>query len=427
MEGLFKNTLNDVENEGFVHRNKIGETSFSRNRKLTFKDLIFSMIGFTRPSVQTELDRFYKALSSSRSFESISKSAFTQSRKKLKPEAFKELNTSQLNYFAENAPFQKRWKGKRIIAIDGALLNLPHAEDIEDSFGSVTNQHDKIVSARASFAYDVGNELVIDAEIAPRRSCEKDLAIRHLSSLNPQTDILVFDRGYPCQWLMGRLSQLGFGYCFRLSSAWKKAHHAVKEQKDVDWTLERDPSREWGKLKKFDLPRTLGGLRLLSFTLANEEQEVLLTNLSDRDSFSYEEMKALYKLRWGVEESFKSFKKTLHIEHFSGRSAVAVRQDFHARVFMLNMASMVRTQGTDPENSNNQVTKYHHKTNKTQTLAKIKDFLVDLFYKKTIRPIIKQLLKILRKRKDIIRPNRSFERPKVGSRRRHKITNSKGI
>ncbi len=43
-------------------------------------------MGFTRPSVKTELDRFYKALAKSPdSFNSISKSAFSQSRKKLKP------------------------------------------------------------------------------------------------------------------------------------------------------------------------------------------------------------------------------------------------------------------------------------------------------------------------------------------------------
>lgn len=93
-------------------------------------------MGFTRPSVQTELDRFYKALAtSSDSFESISKSAFTQARKKLKPEAFIELAQSQLSYFTEHAPYKKDWKGHRIVAIDGSMLSLPSSDELSTSFG----------------------------------------------------------------------------------------------------------------------------------------------------------------------------------------------------------------------------------------------------------------------------------------------------
>jgi hypothetical protein len=71
--------------------------------------------------------------------------------------------------------------------------------------------------------------------------------------------------------------------------------------------------------------------------------------------------------------------------------------------------------------------KYEQQANKTQVLAKVKDFLTDLFYSTQIGKIIKQMLKILRKRLDIIRPGRSFPRPNTASRRRNKIMNSKGI
>ena len=69
-------------------------------------------------------------------------------------------------------------------------------------------------------------------------------------------------------------------------------------------------------------------------------------------------------MRWGVEESYKSFKKTLHIEHFTGKSAQSVKQDFYARVFMLNMASMIRTQGIDCQIDNKPDRKYHQQANK---------------------------------------------------------------
>ena len=85
-----------------------------------------------------------------------------------------------------------------------------------------------MVSARCSFAYDVVNELVLDAKIAPRRSCEKELAFNHIKHLNANSDILVFDRGYPCHWLIGLLMKEDFKFCFRLSTAWRKATTRMK-------------------------------------------------------------------------------------------------------------------------------------------------------------------------------------------------------
>ncbi|WP_027472188.1 hypothetical protein [Saccharicrinis fermentans] len=113
---------------------------------------------FSRPSVHTELDRFFKALSKSPdSFQTISKSAFTQSRRKLKPEAFIELNKSNLEYFNENAPYKKDWKQKRVVAIDGTKINLPASEELKNDFGYSRNQHDEtIIGALGSFAYCIG-------------------------------------------------------------------------------------------------------------------------------------------------------------------------------------------------------------------------------------------------------------------------------
>lgn len=428
MEGLFKQTLRTIDDEEFVNRNKTEESAFTRNRKLGFKDLIAVLMSFTRPSVQTELDRFFKAISKSpSSFESVSKSAFTQSRRKLKPEAFVELSRQQLSYFENHAPCKKRWNEKRVVAIDGSLLNLPHTADITSEFGSVNNQYEQVVSARCSFAYDVKNELVLDAQIAPRKSCEKDLAAAHLSQLDSNKDILVFDRGYPCQWLIGLLVKQGFDFCFRLSSTWKQAYQLMEDQDDADWTMIRKSNRGLGKLKAYDLPRDIEGLRLISIELDSGEKEILVTNIKDKTLYPKSVFKELYHLRWGVEEGYKSFKKTLHIEHFTGRSAQSIRQDFYARIFMLNMASIIRSQGVLKDRSEKKPRKHLYQANKTQVLAKTKDFLFDIFYRSNIKKLINQMLKLLSKRTEIIRPQRSFKRKETSSRRRSRIQNHKGI
>lgn len=389
-------------------------------------------MGFTRASVQTELDRFYKALATSPdSFESISKSAFTQARKKLKPEAFIELTQSQLSYFQQHAPYKKNWKGKRIVAIDGSLLTLPYSDELSTSFGIMKNQHAThyTVGARCSMAYDVCNELVLDASITTRSSCEKEMAVEHLKHLCPGKDILVFDRGYPAFWLISLLKKLGFDFCFRLSTSWKDAANFTNSNKtDIDWSIKRGSDKGLEKIKEYNLPQQTDGLRLVSVELSTGEKEVLITNLIDRTTFDLKSLKELYHLRWGVEEGYKMLKQVSQVEYFTGKSVQAVRQDFYARIFMVNMASMIASQGLQQQKQKKEKKNKHRvKPNKTQVLAKTKDFLVDIFYAIKPRKLLQQMIKLLEKCFEIIRPTRSFPRPNTATRRHHKHINSKGI
>ena len=409
--------------------NRSSLKDFSRDRKLDFKRLLLLIMSFTRYAVQTELDRFFKQLTQSdTSFETISKSAFTQSRTKLLPSAFIELYQGQLKYFQEKAPHNNTWKGYRLVAIDGSTLNLPNSSRIRDHYGFVHNQHEQMNRARCSFAYDICNELILDAQIAPHKSCEKELAVSHLSKLNPQTDLLIFDRGYPALWLMGLLQEKGFKFCFRLSTAWKDAVSlANSEDNDMDWTSKRRSKKDLGPLETYQLPTELSGMRLTKIKLSTGEFEILATNLLDREPFDIETLKELYNKRWGIEDAYKLFKKSIHIEYFTGKSVQAVEQEFFAKILMLNMASMIRTQYIEPLKQYKKEPKHKLRVNKTQVLAKTKDFIVELFTKIDISRILIQMRKILNKCFEIIRPNRSFKRYDSSSRRRQKSMNYKGI
>jgi hypothetical protein len=412
-----------------VNRFKVNTQDFSRKRKLEFKNLLFSLMSFGKSSVQVELDRFYKTLfQSSNNFDSISRSAFTQSRKKLLPEAFIELADEQLNYFSANALKNKTWKGYRLVAIDGSTLNLPDSSEIQQHFGFTHNQHDQINKARCSFAYDVLNELILDAQITTYKSCEKELAVLHLQKLNSETDILIFDRGYPALWLMALLEKMKFKFCFRLSSSWKDAADLTNSNEtDIDWVSVRRSKKDCSKFATYELPQKLSGLRLLKIPLSSGQTEILATNLLDRQVFDILAIKSIYNMRWGVEEAYKLFKKAIHIEHFTGKTVHSIEQDFYAKVFMLNIASILRTQFIDQHSVSKSKSKHIQKVNKTHVLAKIKDYLISLMTSENIICIINQIKQILKNSFDIIRPNRSFVRTDTSARRRSKSMNYKGI
>jgi hypothetical protein len=387
-------------------------------------------MSFTRPSVKTELDRFFKSLSESPdSFDSVSKSAFTQARSKLKPEAFKEITREQLTYFNNHAPNKKNWKGYRVVGIDGSKLNLPYSQELGSHYGYFKNHHgSQNIGSLASVAYDVCNNLILDSCLGKADSSEHDLALSHLKYLNPETDILVFDRGYPAVWLMALLTKLGFKYCFRLNSLWKDAAKLTKSNtNDIDWVAERSSRSNKHRYEEFDLPDKVEDLRLVCIKLVSGEKEVLATNLKNRETITVKDLKELYQMRWGIEVGFRILKQVLEVEYFTGKSVQAVEQDFYARIFMANMASMISSQGLNGEKRKKEKKSKHKlKVNITQGLAKTKDFLIDLFYSKKLTRVIKQLIKVIKGCFEIIRPNRSFPRNKNMSRL-NKFINNRGI
>jgi IS4 transposase len=76
----------------------------------------------------------------------------------------------------------------------------------------------------------------------------------------------------------------------------------------------------------------------LKIRLDSGETETLLTNLNQKQ-LPIREAGALYFKRWGVETGCDALKSKLQMENFSGKSKIAVEQDFYATVFLLNMAS----------------------------------------------------------------------------------------
>jgi hypothetical protein len=61
-----------------------------------------------------------------------------------------------------------------------------------------------------------------------------------------------------------------------------------------------------------------------------------MTSLLDAGDFPTGEFAALYHWRW-AQESYKRFKGRVEVENWSGKSALSIFQDFHAKVLALNL------------------------------------------------------------------------------------------
>jgi len=371
-----------------------------------------------KSSLQRELDSFYKEVTSSEfNIRAATKGAFTKARAKLNHGAFIELNDNVNQTFYNEAPFLV-WHDMRLISADGSRLVLPNHISVVEEFGVHSfgpNADSKRSLALVSVLYDSLNLVVLDAQLAPYSASESELLHKHLEKVKPG-DLLLLDRGYPSIVLMFLLMAKGIAFCIRMKEDWwlsvKDFMESGEKERIVSFTL---PKKDRKQLVGY--PEMLDKeikCRLVCVELANGEKEVLCTSLVDTVKYLHEEFCELYHFRWSVEEGYKLFKARIEVERFSGKTALAVKQDFFAKIFMMSLSAVlafpieekVRKEYLDAD------TKHLQKINRTSALAMLMNISVGLFLKNNMKNAIKAFDSIVRQTREIIRPGRKNERKK---------------
>jgi len=376
-----------------------------------------------KSSIQRELDRFYKEVTKSDfSIRVVTKGAFTQARAKLNPWAFKRLNEVAVNSFYNGAEYYL-WHNMRLLAVDGTRLVLPNHPTVAEEFG-VHQFGPKADSPRSlamgSLLYDVLNLITIDSQIAPYSSSERDLLMQHLDQVK-SGDLLLLDRGYPSFWLLFLMKAKGIEFCVRLKDDWwlkvKDFTESPDKERIVTFTL---PKKDRTKLK--DFPHMLDTeitCRLIKVELENGEKEVLCTSLTDAQRYLYEEFEQLYHYRWNEEEAYKLLKNRIELEDFSGKTAKAIKQDFHAKVFLMTLCAAYAhpiEEKVIKEYKADQNRKHDQKINRTNALATTMDLLIPTFIRKEYRTALQAFDQLVEKTREIIRPGRSNPRNKKPKR-----------
>jgi Transposase DDE domain len=366
-------------------------------------------------SLQRELNDFYGVVQGSDySIQAVTKGALTQSRAKLRPEAFLEMNQTAAETFYEQAPWVQ-WKTHRLLGIDGSGLILPDHASVREEFGVHQMGRDGGVArsmAKVSICYDVLNLLTLDARMHKYATAEQPLLKEHLEVVAfRKGDILLLDRNYPSVALLYELQQRGLGFCVRLKDNWWKAAVEMKEKGELDKEVVFElPRKDLGLMEKFGSREKAVRCRLVAVGLDNGETEILCTSLLDKRIYSYEDIRELYHYRWSIEEGYKLYKCRAGLELFSGKTATAVKQDFYAKVFMMTMCALLSFPIEQKVRQETAAAQHPRKINRTNAIAFCREAWPVLWIKKVFRPPLEALDKILQKTTEIIRPRRKYPR-----------------
>lgn len=359
-EMLIKRTSELIYSVCFKEASRKKPTDFTRDRKMSFEEVILFMLLSFKSSTKSALRRFFTALSKPISMQQQS---FSEARAKVKVEAFIQLFNLTVEVMRAN--YRNTWHGYRLLAVDGSKIALPADKKLLHHFGG-TGRGASSPTAQGSIVYDVLNDMVMDALLAPLSTDERSLAKQHLehcTAMEPrEKKLFLYDRGYASFELIDWHVQNGVQFVMRVRD---KFNVAIDEQTKPDGVVWLEQN---GKRIR---------VRVIKFKLDSGETETLITQLTDK-RMGIQAFKKLYFFRWPVETKYDLVKNKLQIENFTSRTIEGIQQDFYATLYLTNTVaiSAFDAQAEIDEARKDKENHYDYQANRNELIGILKDRFV---------------------------------------------------
>lgn len=337
----------------------------SRKRKLSFGDIINIILQMSGGSINHELLNFFNCAENT-----PTSASFVQQRSKILPEAFESLFHS----FIEITNQGITYKGFRLFAVDGSDLHIPTNKDDPDSYFPRINDQRPYNLLHLNALFDICQGTYIDSVVQRSRVSNENQALIEMIDRHQTSDpvIVIADRGYESYNALAHIQEKGWKFLFRIKDAsskggiaegldlpdenefdffidlhltagrtkehWqlyknKNSYKRISHPEKFDYFVAPDGTRDIYKL--YHLP-----FRIIKIQLEDNVFETIITNLP-ASSFSKDDIKQLYSMRWGIETSFRHLKYTLGLLNFHARKTDLVFQEIYAHLIMYNFVSLV--------------------------------------------------------------------------------------
>jgi hypothetical protein len=411
----------ELDDPTTLEKFRVRSGDWTRKANLTFARVIWLILQGHHQSLQNNLNDFYKKIGAVQDVPTAA--AYCQARQKVKPEIFEYLNQQLLesfyHLFEEEQKIQ-RWKGHRLIALDGSYINLPSSQELRDKYSVQTNQYETCeqVQALGSFLYDLLNDVALSVALSHKQAEKKFLFDKHWKCLK-ESDCLILDRLYADSSVMSFLIHHKTDFIIRLKKLSFPAVDAFWASNQTDCVVEIEVSsvqKKW--VKEQGYPTRLR-IRLIKVELPDGEIEVLGTSLLNPSVYPAQEFGEVYRLRWRVETYLDRLKNIFELQRFGGKSTLTVEQDFYSLVFLANLESILTREAELEISIENQHRgrRYQYQVNHSVSYAAVRNYLPDLFLSsvKNREKSLEELKILFKKNTCAKRPNRKFPRKKTSS------------
>lgn len=397
------------------------ETAFSRTQKISLWDTILFPMVADNETVPIELLDYFPI------DKLPSQAAISYRRDQLSFSAYKAV----FDDFTKKIPQKEMFNDMLVIACDGTRLNTPYNPKDSDSFVNCIEGRKGFNQYHLITCYDVLNEVFTDAVIQGYYSMnEKSAMCTMMDRYSKDQNVLfVADRGFASYSVIAHAMNNGHNFLIRLTVP--MAQNIFRDTQCINSSDEFDAEDTFyvGRVKNktskslenyhyMNSTRTYDCIpvgdktidsfyvRLVKIQLSDGNDEYLLTNLP-KQTFSLADLKELYRIRWGIETSYRYLKYASGLVHMHSIKPKFIFQEIYAKLTLYNFCTAVK-QGTNIKNFNE--LKHKYVIEKTYLIKCCIRFLKDM---------LDDIVKLVEKRKVPVRTGRKSNR---NLRRQHADT-----
>lgn len=354
----------------------------------------------------------------------VSASAYTQARRKIKPELFTYLHTEVLGlFYAPEDPAEgpaedpiSLWCGRRLVGGDITMINLPDTPRLRHAYTVQTNTHSPkgVVQAAGLVCFDLLNDVTLGGHLLKRASAGQMLREHGVNDLAP-ADVLVLDREFGDTGLMAFLCHRQQDFIIRCKTA--------QFLSEVGQFVDSGALEAIVEIRVAPKQRTLARahhwpllltLRLVRHDLPGGSVEVLITSLLDQQRYSRARIIEAYGLRWNIETFFDRLKNLFEVERFSSTTPQGIEQDFHGMLFLSTLESILTRPAARAlrDGSQERGCTQRQTVNRSVSYAAVLEMVIELLCdtRKSVDTVLEEITLLLMKKPQAIRPGRSFKR-----------------
>ena len=336
----------------------ISGKNFSRKSALTAEVVIRLLIGAEGGS----LDKILHTAGIK-----VTASAVSQRRTQIPPEVFRSVFTN----FNSSCTDSDLFRGYRLLAVDGTTVNLPR-NPATPSFVQNDGIPKGVNQLHVTPLYDILGRTFADVIIQPEPKKDEIGALITMLQRNDfkEKTLIIADRGFESYNTIAHIcakqnnDAANTAFLIRVKQNLSAMREVAKLPMceldcDIGFTITTTQTNE-DKRKgyiylqvpkkskvgsktrrgRWDFPSPYPmRFRICRFLLDNGEFETVATSLPP--SFTLEDIKELYHLRWGIETSFRDLKYTLGLVNLHGKSDAFAEQEIYASLTAFNFASRV--------------------------------------------------------------------------------------
>jgi hypothetical protein len=261
---------------------------------------------------------------------------------------------------------KKSWlfHGRPVKIVDGSTVVMPDTRENQKAYPQPSTQAPGVgfPMARILVIFSLAVGTVLDAAIGPyqgKQTSELALLRQIIGHFQPG-DIVLADRFYCSFWLIAALQARGVDVVVRLHQArtadFRRGRRLGHEDHIVTWPRRQEIPKWMGRDEYDTMPGELE-IRELRIRVRDRTKRVremvIATTLLDRELYSGDELRGLYRERWHAELDLRSLKTVMQMEMLRTKSPEMVRKEVGMYFLAYNlirgtMAEAARVERIEP-------------------------------------------------------------------------------